>query len=370
MKYDNIDMPGTERVMLELRELFAEYGFSQYKVSKFEEYDLYMKNKSFLVSDNILTFTDTTGKLMALKPDITLSIIKNAKPEPGLLQKVYYCENVYRTSPGSQGFREIAQTGLECVGDIDLYAACEVIMLAARSLETISGEYRLDLSHMGFMSGLLECGIDEEERMALLKLVGMKNLPELETRCRELGIPENIKEAVCKLTTMYEPLEESLSEMKPYIMNKGMQAVYEELCGVLRVMKLYGVDRKIFVDFSIVNDMSYYNGVIFRGFIDGVPDGVLSGGRYDSLLERVGKKAEAIGFAVYLDKLERLVGEEREFDVDVLLTYGGDESIEDVIKCTEKLTAAGKTVRVSKKDIPELRYRQKIEIGKGGVKDE
>ena len=64
------------------------------------------------------------------------------------------------------------------------------------------------------------------------------------------------------------------------------------------------------------------------------------------------------------------MGEERKFDVDVLLTYGGDESIEDVIKYTEELTAAGKTVRVSKKDIPELRCRQKIEIGKGGVKDE
>ena len=68
----------TERAMYNLRNLYESYGYSQYKMSKFEEYDLYVRNKSFLVSDHIITFTDTDGKLMALKPDVTLSIIKNS----------------------------------------------------------------------------------------------------------------------------------------------------------------------------------------------------------------------------------------------------------------------------------------------------
>ena len=63
-----------ELAMLKLRELYRRYGYTQYKMSKFEPYDLYVRNKSFLVSENILTFTDTDGKLMALKPDVTLSI--------------------------------------------------------------------------------------------------------------------------------------------------------------------------------------------------------------------------------------------------------------------------------------------------------
>ena len=66
-----------ERAVFSLRELYGSYGYIRHKVSKFEEYDLYARNKSFLVSENILTFTDTDGRLMALKPDITLSIIKN-----------------------------------------------------------------------------------------------------------------------------------------------------------------------------------------------------------------------------------------------------------------------------------------------------
>ena len=105
---------------LRLRELYRSRGYLPYRMSKFEPYDLYLRNKSFLVSENILTFTDTDGRLMALKPDVTLSIVKNAQPPSSGLEKVYYHENVYRTTSAGLGFREIMQTGLECIGDLDL----------------------------------------------------------------------------------------------------------------------------------------------------------------------------------------------------------------------------------------------------------
>ena len=107
-------------------------------MSKFEEYDLYARNKDFLISDSVITFTDGSGKLMALKPDVTLSIVKNTKDAPSSRHKVYYNENVYRADKGSNSFREIMQVGLECLGDIDDYCISEVIMLAAMSLEVIS----------------------------------------------------------------------------------------------------------------------------------------------------------------------------------------------------------------------------------------
>ena len=98
-----------ERAGLLLRELYRRHGYQSYRMSKFEPYDLYARNKSFLVSENILTFTDTDGRLMALKPDVTLSIIKNIQPSGQALEKVYYHENVYRTSPAAAGYREIGR---------------------------------------------------------------------------------------------------------------------------------------------------------------------------------------------------------------------------------------------------------------------
>ena len=94
MNIDYSVLKNDERAIFGLRSLYSRYGYSQYKMNKFEEYDLYVRNKDFLVSDNIITFTDTSGKLMALKPDVTLSIIKNGKDVPGVLEKVYYDENV------------------------------------------------------------------------------------------------------------------------------------------------------------------------------------------------------------------------------------------------------------------------------------
>ena len=66
-----------EKAIYALRELYSGFGYSQFKMSKFEEYDFYVRNMHSLISNGIITFTDTTGKLMALKPDVTLSIIKN-----------------------------------------------------------------------------------------------------------------------------------------------------------------------------------------------------------------------------------------------------------------------------------------------------
>ena len=93
-----------ERVLFKLRDLYRLSGYAQYKMGKFEEYDLYARNKDFLVSDGVITFTDTDGRLMALKPDVTLSIIKNTRDRENCVQKVYYSENVYRISGSTRSF--------------------------------------------------------------------------------------------------------------------------------------------------------------------------------------------------------------------------------------------------------------------------
>ena len=148
-----------EQAVFALRELYQRYGYTPYKMSQFEEYDLYVRNKDFLISDRIITFSGEGGKLMALKPDVTLSIVKNAPEEPGVVQKVYYSENVYRD------YREIMQAGLECVGDLTRYDIAEVVLLAVRSLALLGRRYVLDISHMGLLAAVLErCGFDAKKR--------------------------------------------------------------------------------------------------------------------------------------------------------------------------------------------------------------
>ena len=138
-----------ERLNFSLRELYSQNGYQPYRMSKFEDYDLYSRNMDFLVSDRVITFTDLSGKLKALKPDVTLSIIKNHTDDA--TRKLYYNENVYRVSKGADGYKEIMQAGVECIGDVDNALVGESLMLAAKSLELIGRNFVLDVSDLDIL---------------------------------------------------------------------------------------------------------------------------------------------------------------------------------------------------------------------------
>ena len=186
-----------DTVTTSLGKLYRKFGYSRYKMSKFEEYDTYVENKDFLISDRVITFTDVNGKLLAMKPDVTISIIKNTDDSDSLVHKMYYKENVYRVSDSSHGFKEIMQMGLECIGEVDSYSICEVIMLAAKSLETISPSFCLDISHMGLVSAVLnEAGFGAAEKSRALSAIGEKNLPLLMAICEEKKLSADIVEKI------------------------------------------------------------------------------------------------------------------------------------------------------------------------------
>lgn len=357
-----------EKACYNLRELYRAHGYLQYKVSKFEEYDLYARNKNFLVSDNLLTFTDTNGKLMALKPDVTISIIKNVVSNEKSSYKVYYDEKVYRTTSGGDGFREIMQTGLESIGNIDSFTQSEVIMLAMKSLQNISDEYLLDVSNMRFLEGLLEsAGVSYDSVSDFLSLIESKNIPALRTLCEKEGVDENNAEKIAKVASMYMPIETALEEIKPLLSGKKMQDAYSELAELYNNLSLYGLVDKLYIDFSIVNDMNYYDGIIFKGFINGIYDSVLSGGRYDRLMEKFGKKTEAIGFAVYLDRLERYATDADDYDIDVLVLYDKNTDAKTVIDTAEQFKAEGKTVRIANLLDKSVSYKKLVSLGQEGA---
>ena len=132
-----------ERLSLRLRLLYEEAGFRQYRMGRFEEYGLYQQNRRFLASDQVITFTDLDGRLLALKPDVTLSIAKNAQVEEGGCGRFYYFENVYRPSQESHTFQEISQMGLECIGEVDDGITAQAVSLAGRSLALTGRDFEI-----------------------------------------------------------------------------------------------------------------------------------------------------------------------------------------------------------------------------------
>lgn len=328
-----------EAAALRLRSLYRCCGYSPYKMSNFEEYDLYMRNRDFLVSSPVLTFTDTDGRLMALKPDVTLSVLRSSAPGERL-RKVYYYESVYRAPRAGGPFREIMQTGVELIGETGLYETAECVSLAVESLSLIGGEYLLDLSHMGLLDALLgDAGADEAGRRTALSLIAARNIHGL----RELF-------GDCALTAaagICGGAEEALARLGELRLGERAAGALSELRELYNIMKETGYADRVRVDMSTVCDLSYYNGIVFQGFIEGLPEAVVSGGRYDSALRKLGRGGGAIGFAVYLDRLATFAGKCADDDADVLLIYG-DARPADVLLRMRSLRAEGKTVRASR----------------------
>lgn len=350
-----------ERAIFALRELYGRYGYTPYKMNKFEEYDLYVRNKDFLISDSVITFTDTNGRLLALKPDVTLSIVKNGRDGVGV-QRVYYNENVYRVSESSHAFREIMQAGLECVGEVDEYCLYEVLMLAAESLQSISPDWVLDISHLGVLeTAMAGWQVTDAVRQDLLRCVGEKNLHELQAICRQQGVDPSI---LGRLMAVYGAPDRVLPTLRELL---GDCPALMQLETVLHPFVGTPLLSHLRIDFSVVSDTNYYNGFVFKGFINGVPDSVLSGGQYDKLMRKLGRRSGAIGFAVYLDLLERLEDGDGFYDADAVLLYDDPDPLR-VREAVAVLTAQGCRVTALRSLPEKLRYRQLWELRNGEVK--
>ena len=356
-----------EALLPRLSALYRGYGYTRYKMSKFEEYDLYAGNKDFLISDHVITFTDTNGKLMAMKPDVTLSIIKNSREEKGL-HKVYYNENVYRVSGSTAAFKEIMQSGLECIGALDDWAVAEVVLLAAESLAAISSDFVLDLSDLDIVSDALSrLGVDEKTKQELLLCVGEKNPGGAAALCAANGANERESALLCELITLPSRPDEAIVRLKELLSDEKDKAALARLERIANVLQAAGFGDRLCIDFSVVHDMKYYNGIVFRGFVNGVPTGVLSGGQYDRLMQKMGRRAGAIGFAVYLDLLERLFEGESKYDTDVVLLYDEKTDLAALALAVKELSTKGERVVCLTEKPEQMKYKRLLRVEESGV---
>ena len=293
-----------EKVIFGLRSLYRSYGYTQYKMSKFEEYDLYAKNKDFLISDSVITFTDTNGKLMALKPDVTLSIIKNIQDRTDGVQKLFYNENVYRISKGNQSYKEIMQVGLECIGQISEDDIRQAIDLAARSLQSISSACVLNVTDLDLVSQVTaQAEADGTKAADVLQCVEEKN----EDGLKKLGLSENQLTILSCLIRSSGAAQEVLPKLIRALDGLCDTAPLQRLSQIIAAIEDPQIRNMIQVDFSLTSDLNYYNGIVFKGFVEGVPSAVLSGGQYDKLMKKMKHSSRAVGFAVYLDMLDMAI---------------------------------------------------------------
>jgi len=359
-----------ERITLELRALYEKYGYRKYRMSKFEEYGLYLENKNFLKSQQIITFHDLDGRVLALKPDVTLSIAKNTHASAASSEKFYYIENVYRLDKRSGGYREISQLGLEYIGRLDDRASWEVICLAQQTLAAIHPRHHMQLSHMGYWISLLDgLNVDALLRRELMELIRGKRLHELRERLQGAGVAPAAKKLILEAASLAGGFAQTLAAARAGAIYQGMAAALDELEAVYALLEARGWGGDLMLDFSLVSDSDYYGGVIFQGFVEGVPRALLTGGYYGNLLRKFGRELDAIGFAVDLNELGFLYRSSQENDVDALILYDKDADMDALLTCADAWIAEGKRVRLESSAPEGIRAAATYHFTKNGLKE-
>ena len=305
MEFSLANLQPKERASFALRALYEAAGCRKYHMGRFEEYGLYQENRSFLSSEQVITFTDLDGRLLALKPDVTLSIAKTAQPAPGETLRYYYHENVYRPSAESHTFKEISQMGLEMLGAVGEAQVQQAVCLAARSLDALGAEWVLEVSHMGYLFGLFDAlGVPDAARAKLLEKLREKNAHELRAAAGAAGLADAAADILCSVLSLCGSYADTLAKAAALCRNGAMRAAVAELEALaVPLEKAGGVIR---LDMTLAGEMEYYNGLVFQGYLKALPRPLLKGGRYDLLMQKFTPGAGAIGFAVYLDELDRL----------------------------------------------------------------
>jgi ATP phosphoribosyltransferase regulatory subunit len=367
MNKDVVTMFRDEEYLIGLRRLFESFGYKKFKMRKFENYELYLENKSFLRSGNIITVTGPKGRLLAIKPDVTLSIVKNVR-EDMLPAKYYYNESVYIADSSDGSINESTQVGLEYIGDLDIRALAEILLLASESLARVGDDYLIAISHMSFVSDILvDSGIGESECNAIINLISEKNLHGIRALCSSLNVNDEITERICSLAFVCGEFREEIKNAERFVCGDSSRAGYDELVALSAIIDEFGLSDRFILDFSLMNDMNYYNGLVFKGFVESIPTSILSGGQYDLLMKKMDKPHGAIGFAVYPEYVAELYQGRNEYDVDAVILYTDDADIKALYSAVKLLTDSGKSV-MAQKSIPEkLRYKQLLCFKERGV---
>ncbi len=359
------------QLLTRLRGLYESLGYTRFTMRRFEEYGLYLENKSFLKNENVLTFTNPDGKLMALKPDVTLSIVKHARAERTGLERVYYQESVYSCSGVSREVAEIEQMGVEAMGEADAYVVSEVVRLAVESLKLIDLPYVLDISHMGFITALLEsAALSPAQQAQALQLIRRKSTHELEAYLEAQQVPAADAARILQMTKLAGPFAAVYPAAWALACNEPARAALLELKTLYDTLSDAGAADALRLDLSLLNELDYYNGIVFQGYVQGAPRAVVSGGRYDLLMRRFGKQADGIGFAVYLDELNRLLSDRRTLDADTLILYKEGDDLAALHRAVFQLAAQGARVVTRKGEAPrDLKVYRTLRFAGGALEE-
>ncbi len=288
--------------------VFQEYGYSEIITPEVEFYNMFVQTGNPLPEESMVKITDKSGRILVMRPDNTTPIARAAatRLKGSGVQRLYYNQSVFRSSTAHHGAEsEIPQCGVELIGAGDLDADVEVLELAVKSLGSVAGNsFHIEIGHAGlFKAAAHELIADSDAIERIRRYIEHKKFAALNDYLKQY---EGQKAAVAlgRLSHLFGGIEVLKEADKLFDSPKAKEAL-EYLHKLYDALSEKGLGEYIRFDLGMVNQIDYYTGVVFRGYVRGAAASVLSGGRYDNLLGCFGTDAPATGFAIYTSSVEQ-----------------------------------------------------------------
>lgn len=305
------------RIETVARETFSKHGYKMVQTPTFEYFDVYhtaTPNKA----ESMFKFFDVNGRMLALRPDFTTSIARLAATKSlgeDIPLKLSYSGSTFRNDEAfSQARqREFSQVGIELIGENKPEADAEVISVVIETLLAAGmKQFQIDIGQVGyFMELAKQAQLNPEQADQLRSLINDKDFVAIEQFLNILEIPEELKKIFAGMPTQFGEVSVIQTAMEQQGIGNGAKAALKNLEQIYQVLAELHYEQYISIDLGMVPHLDYYTGMIFKGFTYGVGFPICSGGRYDTLMEKFGKKQPATGAAIGVERLMAALQDEK-----------------------------------------------------------
>ena len=380
-RYDLITPEGTRDLLFDeclsrravedkFAQIFKTRGYSEVVTTGIEFYDVFNKGSRTVPQEQLYKMVDSKGRLIAMRPDSTIPIarlvatrLKDAK----MPLRLYYIQTMYENNALLKGHSdEVVQAGIELIGSDSRKADFEVLSAAMETLTAFEEDkFRLEIGTIGFFKELiLKLNVDEQTEEQIRYFILNKNYPALNDLLDQIGDSDAAR-ALKQLPRLFGG-EEVFERASKLFSDEKTDKILSDLKYVYNSLSMLGYEGKIIVDLGTVNRIDYYTGIVFRGYLEGLGEPVLLGGRYNKLISEFGFDAAATGFGINVNAVSSLLLKSEnapKTKVPDAIVFGENENIIKAVAYSNALAKSGITVENSLFDTLEETKEYAVQKG-------
>ena len=324
------------KVINSINNIFDLWGYKEVITPCIEFYDSFRYEYSGLREEGIYKFFDSKGRILALRPDMTIPIVRVVSTRFKDINeniKLRYTSNIFRVFEEFSGKRnEYTDCGIELITKEKDFSDLEVLIIAIEALKATGAKnFKIEIGEVNFFKSAIEnLNISSEEKILLSELIENKKIQELSLLLEKLNLEDNIKNTFYRLPFIFGDGVEVLNMYKEISFNENMLESVNALESLAYRLESLGYKDYITFDLGITARVNYYTGIIFRGFTEGSGNIVLSGGRYDDLIKSAKNDFKDIGFSINVDELVSILPMNLELKTKFKIIFNSEKEIEAI----------------------------------------